>query len=92
MPGYTGCLRCGYWHCRCFEPVEPEKWAQFTKRTNDPKLEWLETKMDEAGIRSRRNGESFHVPILEVDAARLDDEWAILEPVDDIEDDDPMFL
>jgi len=22
MLGYTGCPRCGYWSCRCFEPRE----------------------------------------------------------------------
>lgn len=44
-----------------------------------------------AGIDSRRNGESFHAPILEVPEASLDLAWEILDPVDDVADDDPMF-
>ena len=68
------------------------KWEMFTKRTEDPKLAWLEAKLDEAGIANRRNGESWHAPILEVDASRIDDAWDILTPVDDIPDDDEMFI
>ena len=66
-------------------------WAQFTKRTDDPKLSWLERQLDERGIPHRRNGWSFHAPILEVLEEHLNAAWELLTPVDDIEDDDPMF-
>lgn len=68
------------------------RWAMFTKRTEEPKLAWLETKLDASGIPHRRNGWSFHAPILEVPHKRLDDAWKILRPVDDIPDDDPVFV
>ena len=73
---------------------------QFTKRTNDPKLAWIERTLAARGIPSRRNGASFHAPILEVPAEHLDAAHAFLaEPfdgedgktVDDIDDDDPTF-
>ena len=67
-------------------------WALFTKRTDDPKLSWLEARLDDAGIAHTRDGRSFHAPILKVDAAKLDAAWAILDPVDDVEDDDQRFL
>lgn len=67
------------------------QWTVFTRRTDDPKLTWLELQLTEAGIPHRRNGESWHAPILEVPADQLDAAWAILDPVDDIPDDDPMF-
>lgn len=64
----------------------------FTKRTNDPKLSWLEKRLTEAGIPNRRaENPSFHAPILEVPRDKLHDAWEILEPVDDIADDDPQF-
>jgi hypothetical protein len=66
-------------------------WVLFTKRTDDPKLAWLERRLDEARIPHRRAGWSWHAPILEVPSDRLDDAWKILTPVDDIEDDDPRF-
>lgn len=66
-------------------------WARFTKRTDDPKLAWLERQLDKAEIPHRRNGRSFHAPILEVPEDRLDTAWALLTPVDDVDDDDEMF-
>jgi hypothetical protein len=69
----------------------PRQWEMLTKRTNDPKLLWLEDQLDVAGVAHRRNGESFHAPILEVDKAKLDKAWEILTPVDDVPDDDPRF-
>jgi len=42
------------------------RWVQFTKRTEDPKLAWLECKLALRGIPSKRAGFSFHAPILEV--------------------------
>jgi hypothetical protein len=67
-------------------------WVTFTRRTNDPKLAWLQSKLKEAGINSRRHGTTFHAPRLEVSEFDLDAAWAILTPVDDIPDDDPQFL
>lgn len=66
-------------------------WTLFTKRTNDPKLSWLEDRLNDVGIPHRRSGRSFHAPILEVPAEYLEEAWDILDPVDDIEDDDPQF-
>jgi len=81
------------------ETVVAFNFAQFTKRTEDPKLAFLERRLDEMGIAHRRNGSSSHAPILEVDATKLEEAEAMLqEPVegrnsslDNIEDDDPMF-
>jgi hypothetical protein len=70
----------------------PTKWERFTKRTEDPKLAWLERQLTAAGIKHRRNGHSFHAPILEVQADKIDEAWEILTPVDDIPDDDPRWL
>lgn len=65
--------------------------VMFTKRTEDPKLSWLEAQLSKAGIPSRRNGHSFHAPILEVREQDLERAWEILTPVDDIPDDDPRW-
>lgn len=77
-------------------------WELFTKRTDDPKLAWIEGQLDLMDIPHRRNGHSFHGPILEVPSERYDEAWSILTiPVflpdgtecilDDIPDDDPRF-
>jgi hypothetical protein len=71
--------------------MNSENWVRFTKRTDGLKLIWLEKRLQDRGIPSRRNGESFHAPILEVQGKDLDAAWTILTPVDDIEDDDPRF-
>lgn len=74
---------------------QPIAWVQFTKRTNDPKLSWLEAQLDAAGIPHRRAGESWHAPITEVPEDQLEAAWAILAPFDDPDkypDDHPMFL
>ena len=68
------------------------KWAIFTRRTNDPKLAWLENELTKAGIPHRRNGESWHAPILAIDESRENEAWDILNPVDNIEDDDIQFV
>lgn len=67
------------------------RWGLFTKRTEDPKLSWLEGKLSEAGISHRRAGESAHAPILEVAPEHLEAAWTILDPIDDIADDNEMF-
>ena len=78
---------------------KPTDWVRFTKRTCDPKLAWIERKLRERGVESRRHGESWHAPILEVQEKDLDAACAFLEEpfdesgvlVDDVEDDDPVF-
>jgi hypothetical protein len=67
-------------------------WTQFTKRTDDPKLSVVEHYLTKARIRHKRDGASFHAPILMVEEGRLNDAWAILEPIDDIPDDDPLWV
>ena len=67
------------------------KWVQFTKRTNDPKLEWLQAALTKAGIANRRYGRSFWAPIMQVKPQDLERASAILDPVDDIPDNDPQF-
>lgn len=67
------------------------KWVTFTRRTEDPKLSWLESQLSSAGILNRRKGHSFHAPILEVPSDELEHAWEILTPVDDIPDDDPRW-
>ena len=71
--------------------IPDDNWVQFTKRTNDPKLIWLERKLKSEGIKSRRNGSSFHAPILEVERHQLDRAWTILGPIDDIPDEDSRW-
>jgi hypothetical protein len=67
------------------------EWRAFCKRTNDPKLRWLQKRLAEVGIPSRREGKSFHAPILQVPKGCLDRALEILIPVDDISDDSPRF-
>ena len=68
-------------------------WVTICRRTNDPKLAWLERQFDDHKnpIPHRRNGESWHAPILEVPEDRYIDAQDILHPVDDIDDDDPRW-
>jgi hypothetical protein len=74
-------------------------WTRLCKRTNDPKLADVERQLALLGIPSRRNGRSFHAPILEVPEMlheeahqrvllAPDPEWIIY---DDVPDDDPRF-
>lgn len=73
-------------------------WTMFCKRTEDPKLAYLESRLTEAGIAHRRNGASWHAPILEVHEADLAAADAILAErrgryrLDDVRDDHPSFL
>lgn len=66
-------------------------WVIFTRRTNDPKLTWLEGQLKQAGIQSERRGASFHAPSLWVKQVDLAAAWDILGPVDDLADDDFRF-
>lgn len=74
------------------------EWVCLCKRTDDPKLAWIERTLAQRGIPSRRNGFSFHAPILEVPVTHEEEAWNLmLSPargslrVDDLDDDDPMF-
>lgn len=61
------------------EETDDVVWATFMRRTNEPKLLWLEAELARLGIPSRRAGHSFHAPIVEVPALQLDDAAAVLE-------------
>lgn len=83
--------------------TQNDEWVKFCRRTNDPKLAVIEHLLKGRNIPSRRNGESFHAPILEVPKAHEEAAWDMLGekydmddkglmPLDDIEDDDPLIL
>lgn len=68
------------------------EWTTLLRRTNDPKLSWLEGLFAENGIPTRRNGESFHAPIMEVPQEHEETAWALLTPeLDEMPDDSPKF-
>ncbi len=69
-----------------FTEAEVAKWPTLCKRTEDPKLGWLERRLAEKGLRSRRRGESLHAPILKVHPDDEDAALEILDPVDHIPD------
>jgi hypothetical protein len=73
------------------ESDNAKKWVVLCKRTEDPKLGWLERTLDGHGIPNRRNGRSFHGPILEVREDFEDRAQRILALVDHMEDDDVIF-
>jgi hypothetical protein len=70
----------------------------FCKRTNEPKLSWIERQLDKHGIPHRRNGNSFHAPILEVATGFESQANEILMQrvgrytIDDIRDDHPRWM
>ena len=74
-------------------------WETFCRRTEDPKLRFIEGLLTQRGIPHRRNGHSSHAPILQVPEEHLDAAWSMLsedifgdgQQLDDIEDDDPVF-
>lgn len=60
-----------------------ERTEQFTRRTEDPKLAYLEDRLTKAGIPHVRHGDSFHAPLLWVQKEKINDARAILgETVD----------
>ena len=71
----------------CDPEDECDVWVTLCRRTNDPKLAWLEAELTRMRIPNRRNGESFHAPILEVESHKLDAAYDVLRPVDDLPDD-----
>lgn len=57
-------------------------WVSFTRRTNEPKLNWLEAQLSALQIPNRRHGDSFHAPVLQVPRSYLNDAWSVLvQPV-----------
>jgi hypothetical protein len=85
-------------------PDENAEWVGFTRRTDDPKLAYLEQRLTEMGVPHRRNGMSWHAPIMEVPAGQLVAADAMLAeridigddgktvPLDDLPDDDALFI
>lgn len=67
------------------------EWVLFTKRTNEPKLRWIFRQLYGRRIPYRHNGESAHAPIIEVLKQDLEKAWEFLDPVDNIDDDDPRW-
>jgi hypothetical protein len=63
----------------------------FTKRTGGAKLRWLLRQCEDAGLRVLREGRSWHAPTTWVHRYDEGKAWEILNPVDDIPDDDPQF-
>lgn len=73
-------------------------WVTFTRRTDDPKLAFIEHLLTEAKIPHRRHGRSFHAPILLVPSDRHAEAWKILtateldgQNLDTVSDDHPAF-
>jgi hypothetical protein len=74
-------------------------WVTLCRRTKDPKLAYLESSLTDMQIPHRRNGESFHAPILEVPHDRHAEAEAFLDSafndiyarVDDVPDNHPIF-
>jgi hypothetical protein len=65
-------------------------WVSFCRRTNDPKLAYIEHRLTEMKIPHRRNGESFHSPILEVPDDRHAEAYELLnEPFDEAKAGEP---
>lgn len=67
------------------------KWIVLCKRTEHPKLGWLARKLGAAGIANKIEGQSFHAPLLWIKAEDEDRALKILDPIDNIPDDDPRF-
>ena len=67
------------------------KFETLCRRTNEPKLSFIERELDRKNIDHRRKGETWHAPILQVDASKFDAAWDILTPIDDDDDDDVKF-
>tara|TARA_Y100000310_G_scaffold341050_1_gene438919 strand:- start:1231 stop:1569 length:339 start_codon:yes stop_codon:yes gene_type:complete len=68
-------------------------WQTLTKRTNDPKLSYVERELNRRGIPHRRKGESFHAPILEVPDHFFELAWdKIICPIDNVPDHHAVFI
>ena len=78
--------------------LERTGWEILCKRTEDPKLAWIERELDKLSIPHRRNGRSWHADhILEVPEVHSEAANAILMrkvgrwTIDDIRDDHPRW-
>ena len=71
--------------------TKKSEWVQFTRRTEYPKLQWLIDQLAEHNIECVVDGESWHAPISWVKEEDEEAAWEVLDPVDDIPDDDPRF-
>jgi hypothetical protein len=76
------------------------KYVTLCKRTGDPKLTAIEVLLDNLRIAHRRNGESWHAPILEVQERDIEKAWGLLSKrdkrwgskhLDDVRDDAPCW-
>ena len=79
-------------------PKPETEWVTFCKRTEDPKLAWIERELDKLGIPHRRHGSSFHAShVLQVPEDREVEAHSILMrrvgryTIDDIRDDHPRW-
>ena len=54
-------------------------WVNFTRRTDDPKLAFIEAQLATRNIPTRRNGHSFYGPILQVPREFLTEAWDFLQ-------------
>ena len=61
------------------------------RRTEQPKLGYIVSQLNRAAIPCSIVGSSFHAPLLWVPSDFLEDAHAILDPIDDEEDDSPSF-
>jgi hypothetical protein len=82
------------------------EWVALSRRTNDPKLMWIEAQLEISGVPSRRSGYSWHAPILEIPIDAFHAGMAILSQrvgqldlgtstaivIDDIDDEHPYFM
>lgn len=69
------------------------EWTTFTRRTEDPKLSFIESLLTAENIQHRRHGRSFHAPILQVHRTDIERAWEILTPeLDNIPDDDVISV
>ena len=74
-----------------WKEAKMNKYVLFTKRTNHPKLGYVLRKCKDAGLRVKKSGKSFHAPCSWVHPEDEEAAWAILSPIDNIADGDPMF-
>lgn len=65
------------------------RWAMLTKKTNGPKLRWLEYRLEDEGIPWRK--EPGDTPILSVPFEKVEAAWEILEPVDEVPNEDSRW-
>lgn len=89
--------RSDAFHAQQFDQWVRENFTLLCKRTNYPKLGFIIHQLNEAGIPSVLNGESFHAPCLYVAKGHEDEAEAILSapyhgtPLDNLPDDLGFF-